>query len=1135
MANDITTLAIALQSKEAEASMQTFNSLLETGSKNAKNMENMRIGVDVDEALRQLTAFKQSYEDIAKTAQSIHFDLGMNMPAAITPPPVQASGIDTSALQEIKAFFEQSAEEMRRQSEALNESMEKMGSGSKSAGQSIRVSGESMRVTGAAASEYAKKVREVNAAEKEMNKLFEKTRTDSHAMIQADYKALEAKERLKKAEQQLAKDRESTKFAPDMVNKNLVAKVKELSEAYEKVREEAKKFTLKLETSSNAAGKARQKYEQLRAELAGMRPPLQKAGQSIDTFEQGAKQAGTTVTKLARGFNAVAMMGGAAIPGLAGLGRAISMFAFSGPWVGGAIVGLGALSAAFRKLSAESDKQAQYIHENAERSLKSAQETKKFVSESEGDWMRLGELSGVGQLTNAQNQEATSIIERLTEVYGYLGLEIDATTGKLSGYAEARRKANEQEIAIQKEQLERARTRAEREQKQQLENLEKSTKKSAVVKDSDYFRASNEQLKRMIEDQNTPEIELIKAFNERKDLLERVLAGEEELTFSFQTRNNMGTVFNQTAKVGKGTVSEQLKLVEELEKAWQKANDIKKEYESFNTKPAEEYSKEVSKLAKTLADSENKFTVDANGEKRLKTNEEVYNEQKKQLESFNAEIERLQTGINYDNTKNIENITKLENEKLGLIKETLAYENRVTDEKKRQAEVDRKMNDAAKLLSDTSVNLFNQQGQKLMSMLSDKNASEHDIMDEFDRMIANVEQIKTGKAIVSDYTQFEYIPEQKDFRGTKDARFLGEIDQESAEAYSQTLKKVKADFEALNKEKNRLENLSTLNADDLYNEQKKRIDEITKEIEKETAASLQHIDETAILDNGKQAGIYLKELELERSNLLEKTLTYEQRISEEKKRQTKSLNDAINAEQMRVNTFKSGYITNSKGDLIRSKNTDEIAKDRSEEIKELQALINEKGYGETLEEEKELVAARLKLANLQAEQLKYREQVKSANEKNNDARRYYNFDKNGAVIGKKTEEELNKERQKELEAARERVKASKAGTLERAQAQAELDRLAIEDYNARKKTDSAQMIQHAQGVQSRLMRGVEARSAEALALEARSFRRDDSEKAILKDTKEVQTDIRDTLNKVSETVTNFGAAFLNLNGILQPL
>ena len=102
MATDITTLAIALQSKEAESNLKVFNDLLATGSDQAKKMEHLSIGVDVNEALKELAALKAGYDDIAKSAENIHFDLGTNMPTMPEQP------IDTTALEELKRELDSS-------------------------------------------------------------------------------------------------------------------------------------------------------------------------------------------------------------------------------------------------------------------------------------------------------------------------------------------------------------------------------------------------------------------------------------------------------------------------------------------------------------------------------------------------------------------------------------------------------------------------------------------------------------------------------------------------------------------------------------------------------------------------------------------------------------------------------------------------------------------------------------------------------------------------------------------------------------------------------------------------------------------------------------------------------------------
>ena len=952
MATDITTLAIALQSKEAESSLKAFNDLLTTGSANAKKMENMSIGVDVSAALKELAALKAGYDDIAKSAANIHFDLGMNMPTMLAPPAPTTPPIDTAALEEMKAFFQTAAEEMRKEAERVSESMNQMGAGADRAGESVRTAGETMRGAGASAGEYAEKLREVNAAKKEMEKLAAKADADGQAAYQADQKARAAKHDLLQAERELQKVSEQLSKthiggAGDVMElaskeEALQNEVKNLSEAYKKAQAEADKFNAKLDASAGKADDARARYNQLQEELAGIPKPTGKAAKSVDTFAKGAKGAGTTVTKLARGFNSVAIYGGAAVPKLAGLGRTIGMFAYSGPWVGAAVVGVAALAAAFKKLRGESEKQAQYIRESAENALKTANAAKEFVSTGESDWKRLGELSNMGSLTNTQNEEAIGIIQRLSEMYGDLGIEIDKTTGKLTGYMEARIAANQKEREIQKETLTAAYEEAQDLQKEQAKKLVESAKQGFTSGDMTAFANSNKELNALLEDQNASELDIIKAFNSRKKELRDAISGEKEITYDITHRNFQGMETHVTGTVSKEAAAEQLNLIKELEEAWDNANKRKKSLERFNTAEIEDFNKAIEKASESVGKSGNAFLIE-DGKARLKTVEEVYAEEKRQIDELKAKRESLN------------------------------------------------------------------------ALIKDKG-------------------------------------------------------------------------------------------------------------------------EMAITDSGKYAGEESANITEKINRLTYSTLQYEQRISEEKAKQTKALNDAINADQMRINQFKESYITDKNGDIVRKKNADELAQDREEEIKSLQALIKEKGYGNTLEEEKELVAARLKLAQLQAEDMKYRDQVAAAGKKNEDARKGYVFSEyTGSVLRKKTEDELQRERENEIEAARARVKATEEGTLERAQAQAELDRLAIEEYNARKKTGANAAVQEANTENSRLVRGIEARSTEAMALEARSFRRDDSEKAILKDTKNVQTDIKGLVQNVLAIMTNMGANFSEISENIQPL
>ena len=934
MANDITTLAIELQSKEAETSLQTFNALLSEGSKNAKAMERLPIGVDIDEAVRQLSLFKDSFDDIAKRAGDIHFDLGVNMPTAFAAPRPEP-GADNAALEELKAFFEESREDMREVMGAFKESMEQLSAMADRAGTSIRVSGESMREAGESAGEYAAKLREVNAAQKELDKLDAKSEADAKAAYEADQRAAEAKRALTEAQRELKKVSEQLNAthaggAGDIMalterEEELKGEVEQLSEAYKEAQSQADKFGEKLDDSSGKAEEAKARLERLKKEMESMPEPVKKAKKAGDDLQVGFKRAGTAATKFARGFNAIAFAGGAAVPGLSKLGNAISMFAYGDPMIAGAVLGLGAVSAAITKIREASERESKFVQENASRAMQAARAAKEFVSESENDWTRLGELADVGSLTNEQNQEATAIINRLTETYGALGVEIDKTTGKLNGYAAARAKASETDKELQRETLRHAKEMASYNAVNEVKKFYNSTGDAFV-------RERNQELLASLTNSEMSEVEKQKAINAYKERLQRVMNGQEQMTYQTETYHHTGSsIYSSidTHTISSAEAAEVLKHVEGLEKAWKDANAAKRELEKFDTKELEEYSKKVEAAQKELFKAQAGL-INNDGVLHLETEEEKYQRIEQEWYKIRDAIEEAQLA-----GKGEDEILKLKTQEASIAKEILTYQEKQSQEEAKRAEAAQKANEAA---------------------------AEH-----------------------------------------------------------------------------------------------------------------------------------LKKLQ-------------------------------------------SGYIVNASGGLERKKTTDELASDRTETINDLISRISEiesKGDNQTLDDLKELTGKRLELANLQAEQLKYQEQVKGAETAHENALKEYLFDKNGAVIRKRTEQELQDAREEEIKAARERLAATEEGTLERAQAQADLDRLAIEEYNMRKKSDATAMVQEARAANTRMVHGIEARGTEALALESRIFKKDDSEKSILKDTKEVQQDIKEITQDLLTAVSDLKSSFSNLNDKLQ--
>lgn len=61
MANDITTLAIEIQSQEAERNLRTFQELLTLSSQAAHKMEKVSIEIDAGNAISQLQTMREVY------------------------------------------------------------------------------------------------------------------------------------------------------------------------------------------------------------------------------------------------------------------------------------------------------------------------------------------------------------------------------------------------------------------------------------------------------------------------------------------------------------------------------------------------------------------------------------------------------------------------------------------------------------------------------------------------------------------------------------------------------------------------------------------------------------------------------------------------------------------------------------------------------------------------------------------------------------------------------------------------------------------------------------------------------------------------------------------------------------------
>ena len=1183
MATDITTLAIALQSKEAESNLKIFNELLATGSTNAKKMERMTIGVDVDAALQQLNALRTSYEEIAKTAQNIHFDMG------ITPEmfaPKAEPSVDASALEELKAFFQDQAEAVRKQAELVSDAMEKMGAGAERAGGSVRTAGESMRGAGAATGEYAEKLKELNAAKKEMEKIDAKNDADAMAAMEAFDKAAEAKQRLANAEQELARATEIYKKAQVSGTRSfqmsdleyyesLPKKIEELKREYEIAQAEAEKFGKKLDISSAKAEEARKKIEQLKAELAGIPAPAGKAGVAVDTFGKNAKQAGTTVTKLARGFNAVAFAGGATIPGLSKLGMAISMFAYSGPYVGAAVVGIGLLATAIKNIREQTELDAQTIHENAERALKSAQAVKQFISESEKDWNRLGELSSATELSNVQNQEATAIIQRLTETYGYLGIEIDKTTGKLKGYAEARAWASKEDAALQHSELEFSASNAQAYYEKVIEEFKKNAGQIYSIFGArmdeariDYFQDSADNLIKMLSDNIVGE-------NVKIDEFRRIISDAQSIIKGDKTVEYLDTSWEKESlgalkiylNVSKKEATEYIKQVEKVKEAYTAARDAKKALEKFDTQGVEQYAQEAGKIAAKIAEAEKKFTQGDAGNLQLKTADETYQDQKNRIAAIEAERAEVEKKAAENERAILDNgkqagiyLKELELERLNLIEKTLTYEQRIAAEKERERKSINSAIDAEQMRLNTL-----QLGYKIGKdgELIRKKTEEELELDRIDNLAAvkeriaelegkgaNNQTLEDLKALTSARLelanlQAEQIAYEK--RVSDEIEKQAEAERKKVETAKEHLKTISAAY-TIDKTSGALREK---NADEKANDRLDEIADLKEQIKSlsGTAARRDATPEelaqwggrynpaTGKMDGAqKQSGW--------RGLLSDGKGGFMTAVSRGKEINGKEVEfplivpDSTEEELVKIARIAHGEFVDERDIMAIEEKALSFAKKRLAEGKSPffngdaadEALRNVNANSEAFAQ---LAEAQTRLVQLQSEQSHYAESLKAAQQANADARKGYVFDDKGAVLRRKTEEELRREQAEEIEAARKRVAETQSGTQERLNAEAELTRLEIEAYNMRKKSNTAAMLNEARTNNSRMVQGIEARSAAAMALQARTFRRDESETAILKDTKDVNTDIRSIVQNIFTSANDFRAMFSDINNKLQ--
>lgn len=995
MANDITTLAIEIQSQEAERNLRTFNELLSLSSQTANKMEKVSIEVDVQAALEQLQALKAGYDYLSASAQNVNFDTSAS-------PVSGAPTIDTEALNAIKEFFVTSSEmskAFREEMEQFNEAVKKLEDDTMKVASAGGKNNSTMRGAATVSREYAAALKELLAAQKEMEKASAKADEDGRALNAADEDAAAVKKKLISAQRELKAVTEALNATHngaggDIISlsqkeENLKNRISELKTVYEETRNAAEKFNAKLEDSAAKADAASAKYKEIKAKVEAMpKDPMGGAAQSTETFAEKAKLCGGQLTKLARGFNSVAMMAGGAIPGVAGLGRAISMFGMVNPYVAAATLAIGASVAVYHEYNEIMQDTAVAARDMAAEQAKVAESFKKEAQERQGNLDRLSVLNSYENLYDVEKEESRKIVEKLTAAYKGLGIQYDALTGKVTNLAEVSKKMSEQD---------RQRLLEEQERTVEMARSAASTQLSESQRESiGWFKNLNSGFFGI----DLPSMGMPSA----QGYADRVYAyinGAKDIEDQLKRVNEMILELDKMRQ--KGGIS-----------AW--GNDAKNfsEHLKKSREALLEYKKQSEIYKQIREDS---------GVGGGRSEEEISNS----IRSREAKLQTAKNASRSAEEKYADNVAEIE---------------KLIEKKQKLSDLDRNANaaeyvgkniTAAEALLDVETEITNRTRERL----------------------AYEKQLDALSAKIEAQKRLWNMDESGNIVGKKsDAEIRSDRD--------------------------------------------RQIEELQREI-------------SALSSNENQDALTKKKV-LEAQIKLN-TLQQE-RIADE---------DAAKAAQMRAEEAKRGLVIDQNGNIVREQDEQEIANALKAEIDAQRDKVAKltQGTKERYEAEAELTKL---LRQQYADQKKAQEKAQKEQQATNDAQKRaeeakkgFVWDSKGNIVRKKNEAELQKEREAEIKAAKAKVAATKAGTKERYEAEAELRKLQAADFNAREKKTggdgSLGMMKEEQKVNSNMVKAVNAGSTEAMALQARNFTRGaDPEKKVetsLKEIEKLNREIRD--------------------------
>ena len=1078
MSTDITTLAIEIQSQEAERNLRTFNELLSLSSQTAQKMEKVSIAIDVNDALSQLQALKAGYDELAASAQNVHFDMGTPTPPAVAP------DIDTTALDMLKEFFATSAEmskAFRQELEQFSEAVQKLEADSVKISTAGGRSVASMRNGVAVSREYAAALRELNAAQKEMEKAVAKADEAMKATVAADKDAEEVKQRIAQAERELAtvsrqlsethRGRQGDILGLMQREQQLKNTISELQSVYEKAQETAERYYQKLEDAGMKAGAATARFKELKAQVDVM--PMGGAAQSTQTFAEQARLAGSQLTKLARGFNSVAIMAGGAIPGVSGLGRAISMFGFVNPYIAATAVALGGLVAIYREYDKVIQNTAVAARKMAEEQAKLVNSFKEEAQERKTNLERLAVLNSYENLYDSEKEESRRIVEKLTASYKGLGIQYDAITGKILNLAEVTKGLNEQE----------------------------AQKLLETLKENAYSAMEAAQVQLAVSHRNS------------LSFLDRITGGDTDVDRAFFEIEMAGDI------------EEQLSMVKEFIKICRE-EQIKGSFDSWLF-DLDNVEKELLKVKETLEEAQKHYEIYKETREEINGGGHAEQERIERIRELEAKLQAARDASMTNDEKfaaNVAKIQELEERKSEFAVKNEAdlveYNGKVISAKEAQLEIE------TELVNRTRERLAY---EKQLEAVNGKIEAQKRLWD-IDAE-GNIVRRKTDDERRTD-RDGRIAELQKQIQELRE-KIAENEDEAHAKLLERDIGNAQLELNGLQQERI----AENEREQQLAEAAKKRLAEATKAYVIDAEGNI-----VRRKTSDELAAVLQEEIEAARLRVAaakEGTRESDETKAELASKQAQKLaqDEALEAARRRAEEAKRGLVFDQNHNIVREQTEAEMMIALKAEIEAQRDRVAklQDGTQERAEADAKLTELQRKeyeMKKQQAEKAKReREAANDAKKRADDAKKGYVWDAQGNVVRRKTEEELAEERKKEIDAAKAKVDATKAGTKERYEAEEELRRLQIADFNAREGKGgdgSLGMLEDERKVNSNLVKAVDAKSTEALALQARNFTRGaDPEKKVeasLKEIEKLTVEIRDFVTECKNYLDEISAS-----------